>query len=190
MPGPSLETVARLRGQAMRGEIEPQPGFTQAAYQAAGFADVAVAQGINGVAQMGLNGFAPATAAMIPLGLNGYQVGPTHADVVPGQLGIVNGVSVSGPGVPEPPRAMVAKQWTTHAYSKTIGTFEIFFFMLIDGRIMMYNPAVKGWKIWRPKKPIVLYRGKITLSQAVKAQKMLDRLWKTAAKKTKALKLA
>ena len=187
MPGPSLETVARLRGKAMRGEIEPQPGYSTAQLQAAGFPTVS--GGTNGFTQVSMNGY-PAAAAMIPLGLNGYQTGPTHADVVPGRLGIVDGISVSGPGVPEPPRAMVAKQWTTHAYSKTIGTFEIFFFMLIDGRIMMYNPAVKGWKIWRPKKPIVLYRGKITLSQAVRAQKMLDRLWKTAAKKTKALKLA
>ncbi len=126
--------------------------------------------------------------------LNGYApvgtVGPTHADVVPGVLGHVNGVPVSGPGVPEPPRQLVTKQWSVAVHSNTYGTFRIFFFRLIDGRIMCYNPSTKSWKIWRPKKPIVLYRGKVTLSQAVRAQRMLDRLWKTVAKRTKALKMA
>ncbi|MBA7543928.1 hypothetical protein ES705_36272 [subsurface metagenome] len=137
-----------------------------------------------------MNGYPPASTGIIPLGLNGYQTGPTHADVVPGQLGSVDGMPVSGPGVPEPPRQMVAKQWSVAVRSETYGTFRLFYFKLLDGRIMMYNPSVKGWKIWRPKKPIVLYRGKITLSQAVRTQRMLDKLWKTVAKKTKALKMA
>jgi len=175
---------------AMRGEIEPQPGFSLAEYQAAGFGAVAEAGGIPGLTQVSTNGFPPAAAGMALMGLNGYQTGPTHADVIPQQLGMVDHVPVSGPGVPEPPRQMVAKQWSVAVHSNTYGTFRLFYFRLLDGRIMMYNPAVKGWKIWRPKKPIVLYRGSITLSQAVRAQKMLDRLWKTAAKKTKALKLA
>lgn len=121
----------------------------------------------------------------------GYTIGPTHADVVPGRLGIVNGVSVSGPGVPEPPPGMVAKQWSVAVHSNTFGTFRIFFFRLIDGRVMMYNPSIKGWKIWRPKKPLaVMYRGRTTLSQAVKVQKYLDRMWRQVAKKTKQLKMA
>jgi len=45
-------------------------------------------------------------------------------------------------------------------------------------------------KTWMPRKPIVLYRGKITLSQAVKAQRTLDKLWHTTARKVKQLKLA
>ena len=99
-------------------------------------------------------------------------------------------VPVSGPGVPEPPRAMVAKQWQTKAYSKTVGEYWVYFFRLIDGRIMCYNGAKKSWKMWRPKKPIVLYRGKVTLSQAVKVQRMLDIMWRRVAKNTKALKMA
>jgi len=99
-------------------------------------------------------------------------------------------VPVSGPGVPEPPREMVAKQWKTKAFSKTAGEYWVYFFKLIDGRIMCYNAAKGSWKMWRPKKPIVLYRGKVTLSQAVRTQRMLDKLWKTVAKKTKALKMA
>ena len=107
---------------------------------------------------------------------------------------VVGGVYVNGSplgiGVPEPPAAMVARQWKTKAFSHTAGEYWVYFFKLIDGRIMCWNEARKEWKIWRPKKPIVLYRGKITLSQAVKTQKMLDKLWRNIAKKTKALKLA
>ncbi|GAH28936.1 unnamed protein product, partial [marine sediment metagenome] len=156
MPGPSLLTVARLRGMAMRGEIEPQPGFTAGEYQAAGFpGDVAAAAAapVAGIIPLGLNG---TQAGMIPTGYNGYQIGPTHADVIPQQLGMVDGMPVSGPGVPEPPRQMVAKQWSVAVHSNIYGTFRIFYFRLLDGRIMMYNPSVKGWKIWRPYKNIVL----------------------------------
>lgn len=107
---------------------------------------------------------------------------------------VVGGVYVNGSplgiGVPEPPRAMVAKQWKTKAFSYTVGEYWVYFFKLIDGRIMCWNEAKGEWKMWRPKKPIVLYRGKITLSQAVRTQRMLDKLWRTVAKKTKALKLS
>ncbi|MBA7544024.1 hypothetical protein ES705_36370 [subsurface metagenome] len=85
---------------------------------------------------------------------------------------------------------MVAKEWKTKAFSHTVGEYWVYFFKLHDGRIMCYNAAKRSWKMWKPKKPIVLYRGKVTLSQAVKAQRMLDKLWKTVAKRTKALKLA
>jgi len=121
------------------------------------------------------------------------QIGPVGDIDLYGHAGIVGnggGVPVGGPGVPEPPAAMVAKQWKIKAFSKTVGEYWVYFFRLIDGRIMCWNAAKKTWKMWRPKKPIVLYRGKVTLSQAVKAQRMLDRLWKTVAKRTKALKLA
>ncbi|MBA7671229.1 hypothetical protein ES703_79382 [subsurface metagenome] len=116
-------------------------------------------------------------------------------EVIPGEGGavVMNGgaVPVSGPGVPEPPRAMVAKQWSIAVRSNTYGTFRVFFFKLVDGRVMCYNPSTKSWKMWRPKKPLaVMYRGKTTLSEAVKVQKYLDKMWKQVAKKTKALKLA
>ena len=110
-----------------------------------------------------------------------------------GHEGVVkNGgmIWVGGPGVPEPRKELVAKQWKTKAFSHTAGEYWVHFFKLIDGRMMCYNAAKREWKMWRPKKPIVLYRGKITLSQAVKTQRMLDKLWRTVAKKTKALKLA
>ena len=111
-----------------------------------------------------------------------------------GHEGIVmNGgaVPVGGPGVPEPPSQMVARQWKTKAFSKTAGEYWVHFFRLVDGRMMCYNAAKREWKMWRPRKPLaVLYRGKTTLSQAIKVQTYLDKLWKTVAKRTKALKLA
>jgi hypothetical protein len=102
----------------------------------------------------------------------------------------VNGVPFGGPGVPEPPANLVSRAWKTKAFSKTAGEYWVYFWRLIDGRILCWNAAKRTAKIWRPKKPIVMYRGKITLSQAVKTQRILDRLWRTVAKKTKALKLA
>lgn len=102
----------------------------------------------------------------------------------------VGGVSFGGPGVPEPPAAMVAKAWKTKSFSNTVGEYWVYFWKLTDGRILCWNAAKREAKIWRPKKPIVMYRGKVTLSQAVKTQRMLDKLWRTVAKKTKQLKLA
>lgn len=84
----------------------------------------------------------------------------------------VGGIPISGPGVPEPPRAMVAKQWSIVANSKTAGTFRVYFFKLIDGRIMCYNPLKREWKIWRPKKNLVL-----SSNPRLKDLKKLDRIY-------------
>ena len=63
------------------------------------------------------------------------------------------------------------------------------FSMTADGYLhtVTKNGIMKRWK---PKKPIVLVRGSVTLNQAVRAQRMLDKMWRTVAKKTKQLKLA
>lgn len=123
-------------------------------------------------------------------GINGGASMANGVDLY-GRSGSVDGMPVGGWGVPEPPAAMVAKQWKTKAFSKTVGEYWVYFFRLVDGRIMCWNEAKKTWKIWRPKKPLaVMYRGKTTLSQAVKVQSYLDKLWKTVAKRTKAIKLA
>lgn len=113
------------------------------------------------------------------IGGNGatMQVGPSGqpgAGVVPGAVPAtgVGGVPISGPGVPEPPRAMVAKQWNIVTHSATYGTFRVYFFKLIDGRIMCYNPSVKEWKIWRPKKNLVL-----SANPRLKDLKKLDRIY-------------
>lgn len=95
----------------------------------------------------------------------------------------IAGIPISGPGVPEPPAQLVAKQWTTLVQSKTQGNFFTYYYRLLDGRILYYHPY-KGWKIWRPKKPMaVLYRGgKLDLKKATQVQKYLSKYWKSAKK--------
>lgn len=74
----------------------------------------------------------------------------------------------------------IVKEWKANGWP---------FWMTSDGRIYTRtkNGVIKNWK---PKKPIVMVRGKVTLAQAVTAQRYLDHLWRTVAKRTKALKLA
>lgn len=97
---------------------------------------------------------------------------------------------IRGPGVPEPAAGTVMRQWSLAVHSNTRGTFRLYFFKMFDGYTLMYNPSTKSWKKWRQRKSIILPRGRTTISQAVKAQKYLDRMWRTVAKRTKALKLA
>lgn len=101
------------------------------------------------------------------------------------------GYGIRGPGVPEPAPGTVAKQWSVAVHSNIYGTFRMYYFQMFDGWTLCYNPSTKQWKRYRTKhRSHVLPVGKTTLSQAVKAQKYLDRMWRTVAKKTKALKLA
>jgi len=102
----------------------------------------------------------------------------------------VGGVSFGGPGVPEPPASQVSKSWKTKAFSKAAGEYWVYFWKLTDGRIISWNASKRQAKMWRPKKPIVMYKGSITLSQAVRTQQMRDKMWKMVAKKTHPLKLA
>jgi len=126
---------------------------------------------------------------LVGAGYAGYEVagggeggGFMGLNILGGQEGYIPGtvIPLGGPGAPEPPAALIAKEWST-------GTAR--FYMLIDGRICCRKKN-GVWKIWRPKKHIVLPRGTTTLAQAVKAQVYLDRMWRTVAKRTKALKLA
>lgn len=77
---------------------------------------------------------------------------------------------------------VIVSSWTTGPGGQT-------FYRLASGKIGTMT-KMGMWKTWRPKKHIVLPRGNTTLSQAVKAQKFLDKMWRTVARKTKALKLA
>ena len=84
---------------------------------------------------------------------------PSHYDIIPGPLGtIVNGVPISGPGVPEPPQELIKKHWHVKFQSEKYGTFQMFYWQLIDGRCMSYHSPTKTWKIWKPKKHIVISR--------------------------------
>jgi len=112
----------------------------------------------------------------------GEPVSSVASDVVPWTGGgtIANGVPISGPGVPEPPAAMVAKAWKTKAFSNTFGEFWVYHWKLIDGRCMTYNGTTKSFKIWRPKKHIV-----ISSNPRIKSLGKLDRVYKRMQKMVK-----
>ena len=63
------------------------------------------------------------------------------------------------------------------------------FSMTSDGTI--YTVTKSGIiKHWRPHKPIVLVRGHMNLKNSIRAQRLLDKQWRTVAKRVKQLKLA
>jgi len=99
----------------------------------------------------------------------------------------VNG-SPFGLGVPEPPAAMVAKQWKTKAFSKRVGEYWVYFFRLIDGRVMCWNEAKRQWKIWKPRKNIVLSSDP-RLSDIRRAERAVFGKLKSLAKKSDFLAL-
>jgi hypothetical protein len=117
--------------------------------------------------------------------------GSTVTETVNGAT-TVGGVTIGGPGVPEPPSSMVARAWKTKAFSNTVGEYWIYFWKLIDGRVLMYNAARKEAKIWRQPKPVIgpVYRNKLNLKQYVKMERYLDSVTRTIAKRTKSLKKA
>lgn len=146
-----------------------------------------VGGGVLGTALGGLAGWGLSQLG----GGNGGSTALTARGSGGGGFGPMTQYGIRGPGVPEPAPGTVMKQWSVAVNSNTYGTFRIYYFRMFDGYTLMYNPSTETWKRWRPKKPLaVMYRGKTTLAQAVKVQKYLDKMWRTVARKTKALKLA
>lgn len=86
-------------------------------------------------------------------------------------------VPLVGPGVPEPPGYLVKKRWETKVYDNELGYIKLNFYALVDGRIMMYHNTRKYWKIWRPKKSVV-----ISSNPRLSHLKKLDRLNKRVEK--------
>jgi len=117
------------------------------------------------VAQAGLPAVIPAIgAALAPLtaalpavvtgavGAAGLgALGAWAGGLFDGGPGVIPGISIplGGPFLPEPPAAMVAKEWNT-------GTAQ--FYQLIDGRIAVYSKKKGTWKAYRPAKHIVVSR--------------------------------
>jgi hypothetical protein len=126
----------------------------------------------------GVKAVVPQAGDQVALTVSNGTLGPTHADVLPQAQLEVNGVIISGPGVPEPPKAMVSKQWHVKFESQKYGTFQMFYWLLIDGRMMSYHSPTKTWKIWRPKKHIVISRDPrvSTLRKLGKLNKKVERM--------------
>lgn len=89
--------------------------------------------------------------------------------------GYVNGIPLQGPGLPEPPPQMVAKEWST-------GTAQ--FYLLIDGRIAVYSKKKKRWKVYRPQKHIVVPRNP-RIGTLIRADIRTDRLMAKIGKRVR-----
>ena len=89
-------------------------------------------------------------------------------------------VPLVGPGVKEPPNDMVKKRWETRVYDNELGYIKLNFYALVDGRIMMYHNYRKYWKIWRPKKMVVL-----SSNPRLSHLRKLDRVYKRTQKMVK-----
>ena len=162
----SLAGLARSRAAAAR--LTPEAPFLAAR---------GAARGPGGVHLMPGGGLPPVAAGVFPtiMGGAGKLLAPIAAtaigagaawlgaqalglgegggigglNLLGGDVGVIPGtmIPLGGPGLPEPPAHMVAKEWST-------GTAQ--FYMLIDGRIAVYSKKAKRWKVYRPKKHIVL----------------------------------
>lgn len=130
---------------------------------------------------------AAAAGAMLPVGPGGAispipAFGGNGGGVLPGAPvpTVVNGVPISGPGVPEPPGYMISRHWKVKVESQKYGTFQMYYWSLTDGRQMSYHSPTKTWKIWKPKKHIV-----ISSNPRVKMLAKLNRLNKRVEKMLK-----
>jgi len=197
----AAQVAASMTGQTLQPIVEaaadPPPVVTAGVGGIVGTTAAAAISGGGAIAvitpvltSLGLSSMIPVAAALAGAGLTVYSIlqalglgaggGLFGINLLGGDTTVVNGIIMGGPGAAEPPAGMIAKEWST-------GTAR--FYLLTDGRICC-RKRNGVWRVWRPKRHIVLPRGTTTLSQAVKAQRYLDRLWSTVAKRTKALKLA
>jgi len=126
-------------------------------------------------------------AGLIPLiigGVGGWLGGLFNGDggVTPSQpaAGVGLDLPLVGPGVAEPPNYMVKKRWEIKVYSNTYSWMKLNYYALTDGRIAMYHNTHKYWKVWRPKKNVV-----ISSNPRLKDLKKLDRLYQRMQKTVK-----
>ena len=94
-------------------------------------------------------GLSPAAAAL--LGLGAYGAGTLLSGsqaVVPGEQ---YGVPFGGPGLKEPGKPYLLKEWHIRMDSKE-GDFDLQFYLTMNARgtkrIFMYNQRTKAWKTW------------------------------------------
>lgn len=135
----------------------------------------------------------PKVLALIATGVAVYtaiQMITKASPRVPGTE--LQGPILQGPGVPEPREGTYYKTWHTKYERRDGRDGLVYFWLLNDGRIISWDNQTGRSKIWRPKKPVavIMSGGKTSLATAVRAQRHLDRLWRTVAKRTKQLKLA
>lgn len=181
-------------------QVVPTTGAQPVAPPEPGAGDIVAEQpgvGLGGLAMLplilgGLAGGAGVLAAgggtqQIVGGIaTGALAAPSTFGAVP--IAGVGGIPISGPGVPEPPAALVARQWRIMVRAEDIGNYWVYFFKLIDKRIMSYNPRKQEWKIWRPKKHIVISSDP-RMSMVRKLERTYNKVIRSLARKSRALKL-
>lgn len=101
----------------------------------------------------------------------------------------IPGVDLGGPGVKEPAPGTFKRTWNTWVWDKERGKVKMQFWTLFDGRVLMYHHDKGYYKIWRPKKMVVLSSDP-RMSQIRRLERVYDRTIRKLAKKSKALKLA
>lgn len=179
-PSPAaLATINPYAGNAMSEQN------IVAAWQGAG-----LLPGGNGV---GAGAFPAAAMAALPIGgpwatilglaaaaFGAYQMlgggeggGLFGTNILGGDNTVVSGVPLTGPGLPEPPNYMVAKQWKANGAQ---------FYLLIDGRIAVYSKSKKRWKVYRPAKNLVISRNP-KVNSLLKASSKIDALMRALARK-------
>ena len=97
------------------------------------------------------------------------------------------GYGIAGPGVPEPADGTWTKRWNIVTNSKERGTYRVYFWKMVDGYTICYNPATGGWKRWRARKNIVLSSDP-RISNISRAVRATEGKLKRLAKRTKHLK--
>lgn len=68
---------------------------------------------------------------------------------------MLGGVYLQGPGVKEPPPAMVAKHWTQR-FDSPRGDTKVEYWILVNGTWVSYNHRTGRYKKWRPQKMAVI----------------------------------
>lgn len=113
----------------------------------------------------------------------GEGIGGDPGPVLPGngRTPAVPNLPLVGPGVPEPPNSMVTSRWETRVYDNKLGYVKMNFYALTDGRIAMYHNYKKYWRVWRPKKNVVISSNP-RLSHLKKLARLNKRVEKTGRK--------
>lgn len=170
LPGSSPYSYVPLSGPYIPDPLDGGGGDGHLAVADISALGVAVAQGNIGVL------LALAKALIARYGLTLVK----GALISLGATWIISQLTGGDLGGDTPPERTIVKRWSANGWP-----------FMMDDRGHIWTKNKDGvWKHWKPAKPIVMVRGRTTLAGAVKAQRYLDHMWRTVAKRTKALKLA
>ena len=187
VPAPMLKQLAEHAELSMPAEAQEQilmAGFPLAAIAGLGLGALSAQGGfwglLGGAAGLALgltNGFEGTDDGRYQQMSNGSVTTlPTGAAyTVNGKYPIPIGENPLGLGVPEPMPGTYTKSWKLKAFSKDAGEFWVYYWRMLDGRTICYNPRTRGWKVWRQSKNIVLSTRKPNWRSMSKAARLIAR---------------